>query len=151
MGDGFHSIFFHIFAPTGERLTFSHLGREACCKGTTQLRGGPCCWLASAYILPPGKEPGPQNQQSPPSEKKSKLWPGACRRLFALFVLSGLTTDWGQLLLEGQSRILHAVKGASWPVLQGSELGGSMWMTITAAAVGPHPASSSLSALSQGA
>lgn len=101
MGDGFHSIFFHIFAPTGEHLTFSHLGREACCKGTTQLRGGPCCWLASAYVLPPGREPGPQNQQSPPSEKKSKLWPGACRHLFVLLVLSGLTTDRGQLHWRG--------------------------------------------------
>ena len=101
MGDGFHSIFFHIFAPTGERLTFSHLDREACYKGTTKLRGGPCCWLASAYVLPPGREPGPQNQQSTPSEKKSKLWPGACRRLFVLLVLSGLTTDRGQLRWRG--------------------------------------------------
>ena len=54
MGDEFHSIFFHIFAPTGERLTFSHLGREACCKGKTQLRGGPAAGLLLLKYCPQG-------------------------------------------------------------------------------------------------
>ena len=70
-GDGLYSIFFHIFAPAGECSTFSHLGREACCKGATQLRGDHCCRLASTTALPPWRQPGPHNQQSSPADKKS--------------------------------------------------------------------------------
>lgn len=57
--------------PLGSVPHFLTLGREAGCKGATQLRGDHCCWLASTTALPPWRQPGPHSQQSPPSDKKS--------------------------------------------------------------------------------
>lgn len=151
MGDEFHSVFFHIFAPTGERLTFSHLGREACCKGETQLRGGPAAGLHLLTHCPQGGSQAHRINRVRLQRRSPNCGqgPAGASSLCLSCLASSLTRDSSCWRVSPGSRTqLRVLPGRCCRAL--STVGLCGWRSLPLP-VGPHPAFSSLSALSRGA